>query len=719
MSAFTLSLVIHNHQPVGNFDFVFAAATERSYDPLLDALERHPGVRLALHYSGPLLDWLGAHRPDHLARLRALVARQQVDLLTGAYYEPILVAIPHADQLGQVRKMTRFLEQTFGCQPGGAWLAERVWEPHLAWPLAESGVRYTLLDDTPFKMAGLADDDLHGPYITEEQGHTLTVFGNSTYLRYAVPWRPVEEVLGWLRAQAQAHPGGVAVMGDDGEKFGLWPGTWEYCWGAEGWMERFFAALQASSDWLATRPLGEVAASHPPLGRIYLPCASYEEMMRWALPPEDSARLGRIRQELAEQGREDVLRFVKGGLWRAFLARYDEANQMHKKMLWVGRKVHHLPEGEVQTAALEHLWAAQCNCGYWHGLFGGVYLFHIRVANYAHLIAAEEIADRAAHPATWAGVEKGDLDADGHEEVVLNTDRQVLVCKPSCGGALVEWDWRQRRYNLLNAMTRRREGYHQELLAAAEEGRLILPEQEERPGGVRVKGPDIHTRLFHDDYRRAMLLDHFLPPDVTLETFYSAHYNEQGDFVARPYTAQVEKQEESVCLTLRREGTVWLSTVPLPLHVEKAIAVRAASDELAVRYRIRCPATPPPAAALRFGVEIDWGIVGGDSEHGLLTVGTERRALGEMGEQRGVEHIVVGSTLPELAGLVALTLSRPATLWHFPLEAVARSEAGYERAYQGTCTLLWWSLRLEDGQPWEVTLQFALAGVTETGALVR
>ncbi|RME36790.1 MAG: DUF1925 domain-containing protein, partial [Thermoflexia bacterium] len=435
-----LSLVLHNHQPVGNFDFVFVTATERAYDPILGLLERHPEVRLSLHYTGPLWDWLLTHRPDHVDRLKALVARGQVELLTGAYYEPILVSIPDADKVGQIRKMTDFLRRTFGAEPTGMWLAERVWEPHLPRPLAEAGVRYTLLDDTPFKMVGLTDDDLFGPYVTEEQGHTVTVFGNVMYLRYAIPWHPVEEVMDWLRAQAAAHPGGVAVMGDDGEKFGLWPGTWDLCWGSEAWMDRFFAALEASADWLRTRPLGEVAAELPPLGRVYLPCASYEEMMDWALPPRDFTAMQRVRRELRDSGRADILRFVRGGLWRGFIARYDEVNQMHKKALWVSRKVHALPEGEEKRRALDHVWAAQCNCGYWHGLFGGVYLFHIRAANYANLIAAEAIADRArtGRP-SWIWTEQGDLDGDGQEEVILNTDRQVLTFKPSYGGALVEW----------------------------------------------------------------------------------------------------------------------------------------------------------------------------------------------------------------------------------------------------------------------------------------
>jgi len=704
---FSLSLAIHNHQPVGNFDFVFAHATERAYDPMLAALERHPAVRLSLHYTGPLYDWLAAHRPDHLERLRALVERGQVELLGGAYYEPILVAIPDADKVGQVRKMGRFLRETFGCEPTGAWLAERVWEPHLPKPLAEAGVQYTLLDDTPFKMAGLTDDDLFGPYVTEEEGYTLLVFGNSMYLRYAVPWRPVEEVMDWLREQARAHPGGVAVMGDDGEKFGLWPGTWEHCWGETAWVDRFFSALEESGDWLTTRPLGEVAAEMGPLGRVYLPCGSYEEMMHWALPPDDFTAFKRLREEFAD--RPDLLRFLKGGHWRSFLARYDEVNQLHKKMLWVSRKVHGMGEGPEKEQALDHVWAAQCNCGYWHGLFGGIYLFHIRVANYGHLIAAEELADRAVGPVPWARAERGDLDGDGHEEVVLNTDRQVLTFKPSHGGALVEWDWRRRRYNLLNTMTRRREGYHRELLAAAEEGRLVLPDQEDRPGGVRVREPDVHTRLFHDWYRRAALLDHFLHPETTPGSFRQAQYGEQGDFVNQPYAVQVEERGNEVAFRLVRDGSVWVGETRLPVQVEKRVSAVADDDGLSVRYRV----TGGAPATVRFGVEFNWGIVGGDSEYGELRIADrEVRRLDDVGEHNAVSALTVVSRLPALDGGIALALSRPAHLWHFPLEVVSNSEAGYERVYQGTCTLLWWDLRLEPDRPWEITITCNLQPAT-------
>ncbi len=127
----SLALAIHNHQPVGNFGWVFAETYDQAYLPMLEALERHPGVHLSLHYTGPLLEWLRAERPDFIDRLRALVAREQVEILGGGYYEPVLVSLPLRDRVGQLIRMGDELEALFGHRPSGAWLAERVWEPDL------------------------------------------------------------------------------------------------------------------------------------------------------------------------------------------------------------------------------------------------------------------------------------------------------------------------------------------------------------------------------------------------------------------------------------------------------------------------------------------------------------------------------------------------------------------------------------------------------------
>jgi alpha-amylase len=229
MSRLTLSLAFHNHQPVGNFPSVFEQAYRQAYEPMVGALERHPGVRVALHYTGPLLDWLREAHPDLLSRVRALVARGQVEVMTGGYYEPILPAIPDRDKHGQILKMTRAVRGLFGYEATGLWLAERVWEPHLPKALAGAGVAYTIVDDTHFVHVGLTGDELTGHFITEEDGATVAILPSAKPLRYRIPWATVPDLMQWLRGQT-ADDDRVLVMGDDGEKFGLWPGTHTLCW---------------------------------------------------------------------------------------------------------------------------------------------------------------------------------------------------------------------------------------------------------------------------------------------------------------------------------------------------------------------------------------------------------------------------------------------------------------------------------------------------------
>ena len=188
----SLALAIHNHQPVGNFGWVFADVFEHAYEPMVGALERHPWVRLSLHYTAPLLDWLRVERPEFIARLVGLVARDQVEILGGGYYEPVLASLPERDRIGQLCRMGDELESLFGRRPAGAWLAERVWEPDLPTSLVAADYRWTILDDAHFRAAAIPENDLWGPYTTEDQGHLLRVFGTEQGLRYRIPFRDVE-----------------------------------------------------------------------------------------------------------------------------------------------------------------------------------------------------------------------------------------------------------------------------------------------------------------------------------------------------------------------------------------------------------------------------------------------------------------------------------------------------------------------------------------------
>jgi alpha-amylase len=699
MPGLTLALALHNHQPVGNFTSVFEEAYRSAYEPMIGALERHSSVRLALHYSGPVLDWVQAAHPDFVPRVRALVARGQVEIMTGGYYEPILPIIPDRDKRGQIRKLTDAVRTLFGYEARGLWLAERVWEPHLPKSLAEAGVRYTIVDDTHFHHVGMRDADLVGHYMTEEDGATVSILPSAKALRYRIPWATVDELLRWLRTQA-TDGDRLLTMGDDGEKFGLWPGTRVLCWD-RGWVDAFFAALESNRDWLVTVPPGEWVASHAPLGRTYLPTASYDEMTEWALPAAGAADLPALKHRLEDEGRTELLPYLKGGFWRYFLVKYPEINTMHKEMLRIGRRVWNMRAGRRRKQALDHLWQAQCNCPYWHGVFGGIYLGHIRAANYGHLIEAERLADAARSPRQWVEAEELDVDADGRPEVVARSDALVLSLDPADGGGVVTWYARHEGINLLNVVTRRPEGYHETLREALSRGEAVLyrPDETEsiHTSRVRVKEWGLDQYLTSDWYRRASFLDHIFARGGTLDAFARGELRELGDFVNQPYAClhQHGAVEGTLDVRLSRHGHVWVEGgSKLAIHVEKTLTLRAGSRVLEVGYRVTNDADRTLVA--NFAIETNWST----TPAATISAGDLARSVRERARIDG--H---GITLrdPGWKYEVAIT---PAELdareaWTVPIEVVSASEAGFERTYQGVSIVLVNALDLPPGASWQ------------------
>ncbi|HXE32264.1 MAG TPA: alpha-amylase/4-alpha-glucanotransferase domain-containing protein [Terriglobales bacterium] len=433
--AISLALVLHAHQPAGNFDAVIEENYQRSYRPMVEAAARRPWLRLNLHYTGYLLDWLARHHPEYVDRVRELAARGQVEILGGGYYEPILAVIPPTHQRLQLDRLGERVLAHFEHVPRGAWLAERVWEPEIPAALAGAGLAYTILDDTHFELAGIPAADLHGYWITESQGERLAVVPSNFFLRQAIPFKPEQECFDYLREASEVRGAELLTMGDDLEKFGSWPHTFAHVY-EQGWLERFFDGLEARAHAITTVRLGDYIAAHPPRGLVYIPSASYPEMMQWA----------------------------GSHTWRGFLTRYGEANHLHKSVWDLHQRVEAAAAaqpGRPECAqARDHLLAAECNDVYWHGWFGGLYSPHLRNLAYTHLLAADAALEAAA-PAP--PVRSVDLHADGRALIELRSAELRLWLAPHDGGCLEEIDARKANANLINSIQRRVEPYHESL----------------------------------------------------------------------------------------------------------------------------------------------------------------------------------------------------------------------------------------------------------------
>jgi len=238
---------------------------------------------------------------------------------------------------------------------------------------------------------------------------------------------------------------------DDGEKFGLWPDTFKWVY-EERWLARFFTMLSDNAEWLHTKTLGEHFAANAPTGRLYLPTASYDEMMEWALP---SSRILDFEKVTHDEKLKDAKPFVRGGFWPNFMVKYPEANWMSKRSTFASAQVAKAMGGDsaVMAAAsaeppemLKKLWRSQCNCGYWHGLFGGLYLNYIRHANFSNLIDAEKMVEQKVRSREdHLEHEECDVDRDGREELVVTGRFLNAFLKPDYGGSITEIDFSRSR----------------------------------------------------------------------------------------------------------------------------------------------------------------------------------------------------------------------------------------------------------------------------------
>lgn len=687
---------VHIHQPVLNFGHVFQQIYRECYAPFLDVMERHPSIVFNLHASGALLDWFQEHQPDYLLRLRRMTDAGRLELVGGGYYEPILTMLPTEDAVGQLEMMREYLRKTFTVEVAGAWLAERVWEPHLPSWLAAAGVRYSVLDDTHFLAAGLSEEKLDAPYLTEDRGRLLTLFPLREPLRYAIPFKDPSWTIHFLEERAREDGRAVVVYADDGEKFGAWPGTHKHVY-ESGWLESFLRALEDHAGVIKTSTFSQAMEAVPPAGRIYLPSCSYREMGEWSLPAEAQSRFRSLKFELERSdlwGR--TARYFTGGVWRNFRVKYPEANLMYARMLGISRRVAALPpKAPARRAAQLALYKAQCNCPYWHGVFGGLYLSHLRHAVYSHLIQAENAIENDARasvrfPAAWLE----DYDLDGEKDLrVFNPMIGLFIC-PRRGGSIFELDVRTHDLNVLTTLARRREAYHDDLPAASAKNEGSVATIHAAPKAL-AEGLGQHLRV--DPYLRGALIDHFYAPGAELEAI-ETHEGERGDLFQAPYAYKMTRAGGRLSAVLTAAGKVAGQEVGLT----KEIRIERMECGYQAQYAIQNRSASPLEA--RFGVEFNVALFSPEAP-GAFFHGGDRKPLGDLRTRKIWPVEKEFWALDTWRGLqVGWFVSRPCGMVTYPVQTVSLSERGFELTYQGTAVMPTWDLELAPGESWSAVV---------------
>ncbi|MCP4724582.1 MAG: DUF1926 domain-containing protein [bacterium] len=690
MGHVNLTMCLHSHQPVGNFDHVFEENYRKCYLPFIDVYENYSDLPLALHYSGPLFDWLVEKHPEFIDRLSRLVKKGNIEMVAGTYYEAILAMIPEPDRQSQIKKMKEFLKEKFGQDAVGFWLTERVWEQEMTRSLSEAGIGYTIVDDTHLLNAGLSDKSLLQYYITEDHGKTLSIFATHEKLRYIIPFKEPEEIRDYLGGIAGNDPGALLVYGDDGEKFGGWPQTYKWVY-TEKWLEKFFTMLRDNREWIHLHKPGDVLGYLKPGGKIYMPDSSYREMTEWALPVSSALKCEDVTAKIKDSGLwEDASVFIRGGFWRNFKYKYPEANQMYARMLEVSL----MAEDSDNEAAKDYLYKAQCNCPYWHGVFGGLYLNHLRFETYKNMIKSEKLFLEEKRVINNINVEIRDLDFDGREEISIRNKWNKLYIQPHSGGRIYEWDHYAAETNLLDTLSRREEAYHKEIMEASE----IQKEEDVKTihGSWKLKDLSMKKDLIYDDNERKSFLDHIILGKIDPNML---QRNECFEPVKLPFYEYDHKVKETAGKAVIDQSTrVEFDTgeIRCDLLLSKILTVEKNSGDLSVEYKI--VNLGDQQACFNFGTEWNFAMLAGDApdRYYFLDDGTKS---GKLIKKLNKKNAVKFGIVDEWQRLrISFEFSEPVTLFTFPIQTISQSESAFEKVYQSSVIYPVLNLKIDAGK---------------------
>ena len=647
----SLLLGVHAHQPVGNFQEVMEDAHQRCYKPFLETVFDYPEFRFALHASGWLLEWLMTHKPEDMDLLREMAARGQVEFFGAGDMEPVLAVIPYRDRLSQLAAMSDRLEQYFLHRPQGAWLTERVWEATVVPALANSGIRYVMVDDYHFLCAGTPREQLNGYHTTEEDGRRLDLFPISEALRYRLPFNPAQEAVAYIESLADDSGQAAAIYFDDIEKFGIWPETYHWVY-EKRWLRDFIEGVLASKV-IRSAHFQDYHREVRCRGVVYLPTVSYSEMGEWTLPAPAARRYAELVHAAQHQGVLERDRpFIRGGIWKNFLTRYAEANWAHKRMLGLSARLASLPNALVRQDLVQLLHEAQANDAYWHGLFGGIYLPHLRRALWHAMIQLEQRLDAVqARPASASG----DLDLDGIDEVFMSSLSLQAVLRPDRDAALIELSSYPLAQNFGDTLKRYEEHYHARALAGATVG--------EHQGEGIASAHDME-RFKHE------IRAEDLTPDTRSRGLFVESWTDYDAKLPVEYSSSVVQGGAVLCMG--QAGETRVAKIYTVKDNRVSVALKAVGrGRLSSRLNLAMPCCDGPAGRYVVNGEVPGGFGQPFTWNDLGGIVLEDHYLG---------------------GAIQIASSRPARVRAQPHMTVSQSEAGFEKVMQAVEVTFTWEV---------------------------
>ena len=414
----TLILGSHAHLPSGSDESEFEYVYKNRIRPFVSNLNNYSNINAVIHYSGVLLYWIERTHPEFFMLIEDMVARKQIEVLGGGFYEPMFALIPLQDRIGQIELMTTYLRKQFGKRPQGCWIPGMVWEQNLANTLSSIDMNYTFLSQEQFKMAGMKDENIFLPCIAEDKGKLITIFPVSS---------PVEKDLSEKSCQLVFNE--LKKKFDGKQKYSISPASCgrivcifpekvlsspdespETAW------SRFFEEISLSQDILETTLPSRIIKNYKGFKKASFPNSSLYENN---YSPRD------------------------------FIIDHEEANSLYSKMIFTNVLINQLKGDKIRKYhAKEEMWKAQDSFLFSPG--DGYLRNNIRKAAFSSLLRAESLS-REKEKSIFSLIQY-DFDFDGIKEYLFQDNHLNCYIRQK-GAGIFELDYLPKEWNYLDCGT--------------------------------------------------------------------------------------------------------------------------------------------------------------------------------------------------------------------------------------------------------------------------
>jgi len=415
---FSLILGSHAHLPSGSSEAEFEFLYKNRMRPFVSGLSRYSNINAVLHYSGVLLYWIERTHPEFFMLIEDMVARKQIEILGGGFYEPMFTLIPLQDKIGQIELMTTYLRKQFGKRPQGCWIPGMVWEQNLANTLSSIDMNYTFLSQEQFKLAGMKDDDIFIPCIAEDKGKVITIFPVNNSVEKDLSEKSCSFVFNELKKKLDGKHKSSINHALCGKVISVFP-------------EKVSSSPEEPPDTVWNRFFEEISL--------------LEGVLETTLPSKIFKNFKGFKKANFPNSSSLENNFSP----RNFIIDHEDANSLYSKMIFTNVLINQLKGDKVRKYhAKEEMWKAQDSFLFSPG--DGYLRNDIRKAAFSSLLRAECLSREKSK--TISSIIQYDLDFDGIKEYLFQDNRLNCYIMQK-GAAIFELDYLPKVWNYLDCGT--------------------------------------------------------------------------------------------------------------------------------------------------------------------------------------------------------------------------------------------------------------------------